>query len=179
MYDCIIVGAGPAGSTAAKTLAEKGFKLLLVEKFKLPRYKSCSGILIKKTMDLVRRYFGEDTPQLALCAPHENRGMIFTTDKGIEHRFEQEGLNVWRSFFDNWLTEKASERGAEVRECTTVIGCEEKADYVAVTLYDAKTYTVDARCVLDCEGVVGSLQRKLCAESQEYVTTFQSFKCSA
>lgn len=47
MYDCIIIGAGPAGSTAAKILAEKGLKVLLVEKFKLPRHKSCSGILIK------------------------------------------------------------------------------------------------------------------------------------
>ena len=41
MYDVIVVGAGPAGCTAAKTLAEKGYKVLLVEKFKMPRYKSC------------------------------------------------------------------------------------------------------------------------------------------
>lgn len=46
MYDAIIIGAGPSGSTAAKTLAEKGYKVLLTEKFKMPRYKSCSGQLI-------------------------------------------------------------------------------------------------------------------------------------
>ena len=43
MYDVIVVGAGPAGSTAAKTLAEKGRKVLLAERAKMPRYKSCSG----------------------------------------------------------------------------------------------------------------------------------------
>ena len=42
MYDVIIIGAGPSGSTAAKILAEKGYKVLLIEKFKMPRYKSCS-----------------------------------------------------------------------------------------------------------------------------------------
>ena len=41
MYDVIVIGAGPTGSTAAKILAENGCKVLLVEKFKMPRYKSC------------------------------------------------------------------------------------------------------------------------------------------
>ncbi len=69
MYDVIVVGAGPTGSTAAKVLAEKGLRVLLVEQHKLPRYKSCSGVLIQKTMDLVRRYFGEDVPLSVTCTP--------------------------------------------------------------------------------------------------------------
>ena len=42
-YDVIVVGSGPAGSTAAKFIAEKGFKILLIEKDKLPRDKPCGG----------------------------------------------------------------------------------------------------------------------------------------
>lgn len=175
MYDVLIIGAGPAGSTAAKTLAEKGFKVLLVEKFNLPRYKSCSGVLIKKSMGLVKLYFGESTPQFTMCAPIENRGMIFTTDKGKEYCFEQEGLNVWRSSFDNWLTTKAAESGSEVRDGTAAIDCKEQDGYVTVTLHGEKTYTEEARYVLDCEGVVGSLKRKILSEPQGYITTFQTF----
>jgi hypothetical protein len=48
----------------------------------MPRNKSCSGILIKMSMDLVRQYFGEETPESALCRPTVNRGMIFTDDNG-------------------------------------------------------------------------------------------------
>lgn len=175
MYDCIIIGAGPAGSTAAKTLADRGFKVLLVEKFKLPRYKSCSGILIKKSLDLVKLYFEENAPEFITCAPIENRGMIFTTDKGKEYRFEQEGLNVWRSLFDNWLTTKAAESGAAVRDCTTALDCREQDGYVTVTLHGRKIYTEDARYVLDCEGVVGSLKKKILAKPQDCITTFQTF----
>ena len=126
MYDVIVVGAGPAGSTAAKVLAEKGLRVLLVERHKLPRYKSCSGVLIQKSMDLVRRYYGQDVPLSATCTPVENRGMIFTDDKGRGLRFEQGGLNVWRSSFDNWLTEQAAASGAEVRDDTSAISCEEQ-----------------------------------------------------
>ncbi len=62
MYDVLIIGAGLTGSTAANVLAEKGLRVLLVELHKIPRYKSCSSILIQKTMDLVWRYLGEDMP---------------------------------------------------------------------------------------------------------------------
>lgn len=111
MYDVIVIGAGPTGSTAAKILAEKGKKVLLVEKFKMPRYKSCSGQLIKKSIDLVQAYFGEAVPASAMCAPAQSRGMIFTNDNGKEFCFEQAGLNVWRSSFDYWLARKAAEKG--------------------------------------------------------------------
>ena len=92
---------GPAGSTAAKVLADRGLRVLLAEKCALPRYKSCSGVLIKKSLDLVKLYFGEDAPLSVTCEPAENRGMVFTNDCGREYRFAQEGLNMWRSSFDN------------------------------------------------------------------------------
>ena len=84
MYDVIVVGAGATGCTVAKTLSENGYKVLLVEKFKMSRYKSCSGQLIKKTVDLVQEYFGVAVPALVKCTPSENRGLIFPNDKGKE-----------------------------------------------------------------------------------------------
>ena len=43
MYDCIIVGSGPAGGTAAYHLAKRGRSVLILEKDSLPRYKPCGG----------------------------------------------------------------------------------------------------------------------------------------
>lgn len=175
MYDIIVIGAGPAGCTAAKTLSSQKYRVLLVEKFKLPRYKSCSGILIKKSMDLVKEYFDEAVPASAMCIPAENKGMIFTDDTGRQFSFEQEGLNVWRSSFDGWLAEKAVASGVEIRDCTTALSCEEKADSVLLTLHGEHTYTEETRYILDCEGVVGAFKRKLSKATPRLITTFQTF----
>jgi len=175
MYDVIVVGAGPAGCTASKVLAEKGYKVLLVEKFRMPRYKSCSGVLIKKSMELVKKYFEEDVPESAMCTPTENRGMIFTDDRGKEYRFEQEGLNVWRSHFDWWLAKKAGENGAEVKDGVATLSCTEREDFVEVSLHGEENHAEKARYLLDCEGIVGTLKRKITGEVPGYITTFQTF----
>lgn len=175
MFDVIVIGAGPAGSTAAKILAENGYKVLLVEKFKMPRYKSCSGQLIKKSMDLVQLYYGEAVPDFTMCVPTKNRGMIFTDDKGKSFCFEQDGLNVWRSSFDKWLADKAARSGAIVRDNTAALSCMEENGIVTVTLKGEQTYTEQARYVIDCEGVVGALKRKLLNHTPQYITTYQTY----
>ncbi len=176
MFDVIVVGAGPAGSTAAKKLAEKGQKVLLVERFKMPRYKSCSGQLIQKTLDLVERYYGESVPSSTMCTPTENRGVILMDDRGNTYRFEQQGCNVWRSAFDKWLADKAMEAGAEVREETAAIDCElEENEAVVMLKSNGRAYTERARYVIDGAGVTDVLKRKLTGKAPEYVTTYQTY----
>ena len=75
-HDAVVVGAGPAGAAGRQSaLCEAGRRVLLVERFRLPRYKSCSGILIKKSLGLVKQYFGEEVPSAVCGAPVENRGI--------------------------------------------------------------------------------------------------------
>ena len=45
-YQVIIVESGPAGSACARALKDEGIEVLLVEKEKLPRHKTCTGILL-------------------------------------------------------------------------------------------------------------------------------------
>ncbi|MAJ16306.1 MAG: alkylhalidase, partial [Verrucomicrobiales bacterium] len=44
-YDAILIGAGPAGSSAATILAEKGHNVLLIEREKFPRYHVGESLL--------------------------------------------------------------------------------------------------------------------------------------
>lgn len=126
-------------------------------------------------MDLVRQYFGEDTPEFTMCTPADNRGMIFTSDNGREYRFEQQGLNIWRSSFDHWLATKAAEAGAELRDKTAALSCEEQENCVLVNLNGTSAYFEKAKLVVLCDGVVGSVKRKIVRTPQSYITTYQTF----
>src|SRR6478672_6206546 len=50
-YDAIIVGGGPAGATAAFFLGQAGARVLVLEKEKLPRYKTCGGAVSARVLD--------------------------------------------------------------------------------------------------------------------------------
>jgi flavin-dependent dehydrogenase len=54
-YDAevIVVGAGPAGATAARLLAAWGISVLLLERCRLPRYKPCGGAITKRTIQFL------------------------------------------------------------------------------------------------------------------------------
>jgi geranylgeranyl reductase family protein len=53
MYDVAVVGSGPAGATAARTLAERGLKVALLERETLPRYKTCGGGLVARAFEVL------------------------------------------------------------------------------------------------------------------------------
>ncbi|MCM1298841.1 MAG: NAD(P)/FAD-dependent oxidoreductase [Firmicutes bacterium] len=173
MYDVIVIGAGPSGCTAAKVLADMGFRVILLEKCRLPRYKSCSGVLIKKTLELVKQYYGEKVPAITACSPAKNMGMVFTDDNGKEYSFPQEGLNVWRSSFDFWLAQNAEESGARLKDGCFAAKITQSLDAVSVTLGDGEEIT--GKYAVVCEGAAGTLKRSLTGRNTEYITTFQTF----
>lgn len=110
-HEVVVVGAGPAGSTAARRLALAGRDVLLLKKFELDRRKSCAGGI----------------------SPRAANALDFPIDSVVEHRVsvymfscriqafrapESVDVNVSmvrRSRFDRLLAEKAAEAGVEVR----------------------------------------------------------------
>src|ERR1043166_352517 len=49
-YDVAVVGAGPAGASAALDLARQGVNVVIIEKAALPRYKTCGGGVVGRAM---------------------------------------------------------------------------------------------------------------------------------
>ncbi|MCK9230875.1 MAG: geranylgeranyl reductase family protein [Syntrophales bacterium] len=151
MFDCVVVGAGPAGASAGRKAARRGLKTLLVEKEEFPRYKPCAGALSRRAFSSLDFSLPEglrekDIFGLRLCF----RG------RAIEERCDDPiAITVTRSRFDHYLLEKAREAGTLVHTGEKVLGLEERDDFVRVR---TRLSTYDARYVIVGEGARGSLK---------------------
>ena len=133
-YDVIVVGGGPAGSTAARFCAKAGLKTLIIEKEQLPRYKPCGGCLSTKTVHLL----GFDlTPVIENTIYGSKFTYCFKDPFFIETR-DPIAFLVMRDRFDQLLIHKALEEGAAIREGEKVTGVEEKSNGVEVELGEGK-----------------------------------------
>lgn len=115
-YQAIIVGSGPAGAACAKSLKNEGVETLVIEKEKLPRNKTCSGVLFGQTQVLLDQYFGGLPPGDVYCDPRIIKAeniLEWNKENGFStyvwelpkdgQSFPQSFHNVWRSKFDYWL----------------------------------------------------------------------------
>ncbi len=103
-YDVLIIGAGPAGCMASRVLTEAGFKVLLLEKEKIRREKSCYCFLSPSAIDLIEENF-TIIPHEIILHPGEAFGARLIFDDGFitELPFSRPGLSVSRSRLDAFL----------------------------------------------------------------------------
>jgi geranylgeranyl reductase family protein len=111
-FDVLVVGAGPAGSTAAYRLASEGASVLLADKAPFPRDKPCGGGL---TMRAVRQLPFSVDPVVEDRTTRVRLGLDFT--RRVErHMDEPLVLMTQRKRLDAYLVEQAARAGAEFRD---------------------------------------------------------------
>lgn len=118
-YDCAIIGAGPAGATAAYELARLGRTVALIERDKLPRYKPCGGGVSPQIQD----WLDFDLSPTISCVAGSIRATWRMGDP-VEGEIPDGGC-VWmvrREEFDFFLARRAVEHGAELWDETAVLG---------------------------------------------------------
>ncbi len=111
-FDAVIVGAGPAGSTAARELARAGARVCLLDRARFPRPKACGGALSPRVLHHL-------PPGVEGILRARVRRAVFTFR--LDRPFEiissvPMGYMVCRDEFDAWLRDRAEEAGARVRE---------------------------------------------------------------
>ena len=146
-YDVIIVGGGPAGSTAATVLAEHKCKILVVDKHTFPREKPCGGGLstrVWKHFPYVEQYL--DSICYGAITHSSTRKYSFT----INREKPMLGM-VRRSVFDKHLLDYAEQTGAEVRFGAEVIDVQRNNTGVDVQLNTDET--LSAPLILGCDGM--------------------------
>ncbi len=162
-FDAVIVGGGPAGSTAGAYLAQGGLRVLIVEKERFPRFHIGESLL--PAGNSILREIGA-WEKIEAAGFQRKYGAEFLVGNGsaLPKRVEfAQGLlpgleytyQVERSRFDELLLRHAGAAGCEVREETRATGAQELgADGYEVTLQSAGGTASTIRCswVLDASG---------------------------
>ncbi|NNM29768.1 MAG: FAD-dependent oxidoreductase [Akkermansiaceae bacterium] len=168
--DVIVIGAGPAGSAAAALLAEKGRKVVVLEKEKFPRYHVGESLMPFCYFTLERLGLVEEMNRRAY---QKKQSVQFVTQDGkvsqpfyfFQH-LDHPAATTWqveRKDFDQMLMENARAKGAEVREETTVLDFLHDGDAVVGVRAkgpDGGEYELRAPLTMDATGRDALFQRK-------------------
>ena len=131
-YDVIVVGAGPAGSTAARECASRGLSVLVLDKAEFPRDKPCGGAVTVRVGDMLPF---ELTPVVERVV----HGIHMSTGRsgGFDRRSRKElAYLTQRRHLDTFLLEQAVEAGARLREKSPVRDVERHPSHVVVKTDD-------------------------------------------
>jgi flavin-dependent dehydrogenase len=158
MRDVIVIGGGPAGSTVATLLAQRGFDVVLLERERFPRFQIGESLLPYNN-DLLNRLgispkleVGEFFPKYGaeFVTGDGSVGYTFRFDRNLPKQYHRT-FQVKRADFDLLLLRNAATHGVEVCEETLVTSVQlDDPQRAAVQL--ASGQTIDARFVIDASG---------------------------
>jgi len=165
--DVLVVGAGPAGATAAYLLARGGAKVLMVDTRKVPGVPvQCAEFVPLQLESLFPEFFpGEVTAQRV-------HHMTHFTPWGEVFSVKSEGYVLHRDRFDGNLVRLAQKAGAELKLKTRFTGFAEGRVFLK-DLRSGISYSVDAEFVVGADGARSLVARLSGEATEEFLPTAQ------
>lgn len=161
-YDVIIIGGGPAGTSAAITLAGRGARVLVLEEKRMPRPKLCGEFITPESFPTLER-LGVMSAMMAAGAQRLTQlSLVVASGKRVHTPMSAMSdiadwaMSLSRARFDQILFERARAAGAECREGIAVRQCVVEAGNArgveALQLADGQMVRYDARLIIDASG---------------------------
>jgi digeranylgeranylglycerophospholipid reductase len=157
LYDTVVVGAGPAGSTVAQHLAAEGLKVLLVEEHEHVGHPNhCAGLVTPRTLKIA------ELPSDGLIQ-NELRGAIIHSPSGRELSIGGDrvhALAIDRARFDAILAQKAADSGARLMLHTRAAEFQREGGLIRVHLHNEhRPEAVAARLLIGADGAKSGVAR--------------------
>lgn len=152
-FDVAVIGAGPAGCSAALALARTGHNVLLLEKAALPRYKTCGGGVVARAFKLlppnansvVERSFHS----VALNLPGPKMNFVVTRPEPVVYM-------TMRADLDALLVREAEQAGVQLVQSCAVKGINIQSDAVEII---SERENFRAKFVVAADGVHSAAAR--------------------
>ncbi|MFN9717850.1 MAG: NAD(P)/FAD-dependent oxidoreductase [Planctomycetota bacterium] len=169
--DVVVIGGGPAGSTASTLIAQKGYKVVLFEREKFPRFHIGESMIPETYWVLQRlnmlpkmrasRFVHKHSVQFVSSNGKQSAPFYFYDNK--PHECSQT-WQVVRSEFDNMMLNNAREHGVDAREEVRVLDVlfdGDRATGVRIQEKDGSVRQVNAKVIVDASGQSGMLMNRL------------------
>jgi len=175
--DVVVVGGGPAGATAATTLARAGRDVIVVDKARFPRDKFCGDGL---TAGALRRLEALGLDPVNVPSWHVVEDMVLRTPAGREVTFPlprtggQFAAVAKRIELDAAVLDLARQAGAKVFDGHACTGANQRDDRVALDV--AGIGTIHARYVVAADGMWSPLRKMLGASLPDYRGEWHAFR---
>lgn len=160
-YDVIVVGAGPGGSIAAKTCAEGGLDVLMIEKRQEigDPVRCAEGVgtdALKKHIAPDKRWISAEVKGSRIIAP-DGTQILMSSDAAMK----DVGYTLERKVFDRVLAQNAAMAGAEVRVKTRATGLLKNNGKISgiKAMYMGDTKDIKADIVIGADGVESKVGR--------------------
>lgn len=146
--DVAIVGAGPAGSTAARVLARSGIATAIFEQAPLPRYKTCGGGILWRAAKLLQDCPWQHVVEHQAFAVELN--LLDSHRRFVAQRAFPLVSMTMRSTFDHALILEAQRAGTQVFDSCRVNGLQDRGQCVELSTSQG---TLHAQFVIGADGV--------------------------
>tara|TARA_A100001037_G_scaffold306322_1_gene350689 strand:+ start:1385 stop:2599 length:1215 start_codon:yes stop_codon:yes gene_type:complete len=187
MYDVIIVGAGPAGSTAALYAHRAGLKCLLVDKSTFPRDKICGDALSGKSVRIFRELDlleeienldGAVINRITFGAPsHKNFNVYLNGSK--KNDYITKGFVIKREIFDHFLFQQAEKVTDTIQGFSVTDLLQDNGRVVGIEGRKKKgdKQKIEASIVMGCDGYNSIVARKLGLYEMDMDNTSVAIRC--
>lgn len=175
MIDVIVVGAGPAGSTAAAALSKAGRRVLLVDRSAFPRDKTCGDAIQGGAISLLRALGCTEPLDAEWFTPIRSWSIEFPSRRVISAELQSNGHDPYisrRVHFDHLVYQQALANGAEFCQAQVTGPICENGRVVGVTAKSPdlkETVEWRAPLVIAADGATSAIGRALTGNRQEEI----------